>query len=424
MLDIILKQLLGLDYEILTDRVAFIQSKLPKISYASERLCQEEFHIPLHSLLFEKGIQPQTIEVFHHFNLPAFFKKPSMKEDLPFDLFAMAFYLVSRYEEYLPYKADKYGRFPAEESLAFQSGFLERPLVNLWVKKLGELLNQKFPEVRLRPPIYSFQPTYDIDFAWAFLNKGFVRTIGGLLRNLLRFEIEEMIQKGKVFLGLKEDPFFTFKYLDSLHEKYKLNPIYFFLLADWGEFDKNISPKNPAFQKLVLDLTRKYNFGIHPSFRSNAENQFVKIEKTRLEKIAGKPVFKSRQHFLKLAFPKTYRNLLEVGIKADYTMGYASQIGFRASIAHPYKWYDLQNEQITDLTIHPFAVMDVTLKQYLKIPPEKGLKKVQALIQNCKDVEGTFTTLWHNSSLSNEKDWHGWRKVYEDILNFALQTEK
>jgi hypothetical protein len=44
--------------------------------------------------------------------------------DLPFDPLAATFYLVSRYEEYLPFIPDEHGRFPAKQSFAFSNGFL------------------------------------------------------------------------------------------------------------------------------------------------------------------------------------------------------------------------------------------------------------------------------------------------------------
>ena len=127
----------------------------------------------------------------------------------------------------------------------------------------------------------------------------------------------------------------------------------------------------------------------------------------------------SRQHFLKLTFPNTYRHLIQVGIQSDYTMGYADNIGFRAGIATPFYWYDLENEAMTNLKIYPFQVMEVTLKEYLKLSPEEAIVYVKPLIEATKAVGGTFTTLWHNSTLSETEGYEGWRRVYEAILEEA-----
>ena len=43
--------------------------------------------------------------------LPVFFQTTS-DSDIPFDVFAASFFLVSRYEEYLEFQPDAHGRFP------------------------------------------------------------------------------------------------------------------------------------------------------------------------------------------------------------------------------------------------------------------------------------------------------------------------
>jgi hypothetical protein len=162
--------------------------------------------------------------------------------------------------------------------------------------------------------------------------------------------------------------------------------------------------------------------GIHPSFASNHQLEKIKIEKERLEKISGKKISYSRQHFLKLTFPHTYRNLLAVGITDDFTMGYADAIGFRAGICTPFRWYDLERETETHLTIHPFAVMDGTLNNYLKLSPTLAIEKTKEIINKVKQVNGKFIFIWHNETLSDWKEWKGWKNVYEEIIKAALPS--
>ncbi len=80
-------------------------------------------------LLFRIGIQEQSFHVEEFKELPTFYQTND-NSDLPFDPFAASFYLVSRYEEYLPYQPDQFGRFPAKASVAYQNGFLKKPVVN------------------------------------------------------------------------------------------------------------------------------------------------------------------------------------------------------------------------------------------------------------------------------------------------------
>ena len=90
-----------------------------------------------HSLLFEKGISEQQISVFDWENSKAFFKAHEQSA-LPFDPFATSFYLVSRYEEYLPHRTDLHDRYDVSESLAFQNDFLHQPVVNRWAMRSEE----------------------------------------------------------------------------------------------------------------------------------------------------------------------------------------------------------------------------------------------------------------------------------------------
>jgi len=398
------------------DAAFFAQADTPKINYSSRRLTPEEFFVPQHPFLTETTIQSQHLSLFQENGLPAFFAQKTPEADLSFDLFALSFYLLSRYEEYLPFPPDAHGRFPASESLAQRAGFLHQPLIDQWVLELKKLLLQKFPSLQFPNRQACFLPTYDVDQAWAYRHKAWWRTLGGLANALRRQDWYRLRERFRVlFLG-HSDPFFTFPYLDRLHERFGVAPIYFFLLGNHGPFDKNISPKKQAFRQLIQRLNQRYDLGIHPSYQSNTTPTLVQTEIRRLQQITQEPVTKSRQHFLQLRFPQTYRQLLAAGIKEDYTMGYADAVGFRASTAHPFFWYDLENETTTSLRIFPFQSMDVTLKQYLGLSPKAGLETLQQLWQATQQVHGTFITLWHNSSFAEAEGWSEWQQVYEKFL--------
>ena len=66
--------------------------------------------------------------------------------------------------------------------------------------------------------------------------------------------------------------------------------------------------------------------------------------------------------------------------------------------------------------IYPFQVMEVTLKEYLKLSPEAAKIHIQQLIATTKSVNGVFCSLWHNSSFSELEGWNDWENVYVDML--------
>ena len=117
--------------------------------------------------------------------------------------------------------------------------------------------------------------------------------------------------------------------------------------------------------------------------------------------------------------PETYRNLIDLDITDDYTMGFASQVGFRASICSAFNFYDLDMELETKLKIHPFAMMEGTLKYNMKVSPEDAMNKIKPLIDEVKKVNGDFMSLWHNDTLNDRKIWTGWKEVYEKMVQHA-----
>jgi hypothetical protein len=142
----------------------------------------------------------------------------------------------------------------------------------------------------------------------------------------------------------------------------------------------------------------------------------LKIEKKRLELIINTPITKSRQHYLRLNFPETYQNLVDLEIFEDYTMGYAQHFGFRASTCTPFYFYDIEYEIQTPLKLIPFAVMDVTLKDYLKYSNKKSFATIMQLADQVKKVNGTFITLNHNETFNKFGRFRGWKLMYEKTI--------
>ena len=417
---LIFNELLGAEFSFTTDKDEFEKFDGPKLNY-SEEAFGDELYIASRKLLFEKGIIEQDFKFIDFEGINVFFHTFKKKSVLPFDPFAASFYLLSRYEEYLPYMKDLYGRFDAAESIAFQQGFLHKPVVNIWVKKIKQIIQDKYPKFETNEPKYEFIPTIDIDAAYSYRLKGFLRTLGGYLKSLSKFNIAEIIERTKVLLGSIPDPFDTYEYQMEIQKAYELNPIYFILFADYGLNDKNIPTYHRSFQSLIKTLGDYADVGIHPSFTSNSVSGKLQKEIKNLSHVLNKEITKSRQHFLKLHLPETYRNLISMDITDEYTMGYASQVGFRASICSSFLFYELEMDVVTNLRIHPFAVMEGTLKDYLNIEAKDVMSHVKPLIDEVKAVNGTFISLWHNDSLSNKGRWIGWKNTYEEMIKYAVE---
>lgn len=415
----IFREILVCDFELTSIAADFSKSTLPKISYNDMPLGDELFFCASPLLTKHKvELVDLKLTTFGDQRVPFAVDKGV----LPFDVFAASFYFLSRYEEYLPFDADEHGRFPAEKSLQYQLDLLKNPIIDNWAIILKNILSKKFPALIFGKRKFHFLPTIDVDRAYHFRSSGFVKNTARIIKAAVNLNTEKIVDIIKTGLG-QNDPFDTYQYLATIHSQYQLQPIFFFLLAKHGhqEFDQNISPEDEAFKNLINEVSQVAQIGIHPSYASNIETKKISEELFSLQQITHKKIDASRQHFLKLHLPHTYLQLIKAGINHDYSMGYASQVGFRAGTCTPFFWYDLQLEKQAHLKIHPFAVMDVTLQQYLKLKPTQAMGKIDELLSNVKLVNGTFCSLWHNESLSESGRWKGWKSVYEEMLKNSME---
>ncbi|MDP4263658.1 MAG: polysaccharide deacetylase family protein [Bacteroidota bacterium] len=385
-----------------------------KVNYSEKKISDREIWIKPHDLLFEKGIKEQNIECFEINGNKAFFKTGG---DYPFDIFAASFYLLSRYEEYLPHTKDMYGRYAYENSLACKEGFLHLPLVNIWLRDFETLLKQKFPGLTTHRPPLTFLPTYDIDIAWSYKHKGWQRNLGGLFRSLVKGEWSLIKERISVLRGKQKDPFDAFGWMNHLHEQYKVKPYYFFLIPEKrGRYDKNIPPSCKAMQELIRDHVIRYPVGIHPSWKSGDDVLLLKKEIETLSTFTGSSVVSSRQHYVRFNLPDGYRRLIDTGIQFDFSMGYGSINGFRASVASPFYWYDLEKERQTGLMVFSFCQMDANSFYEQKLTAGQTLEEMRRYYNIVKSVNGYFIMLWHNSFLGTDRLYAGWRDIYEQFI--------
>ncbi|WP_369047926.1 polysaccharide deacetylase family protein [Tenacibaculum sp. UWU-22] len=395
----------------------FVAHNGPKMSYTKVPL-GAEFFVKSHDLLFEQGVNNLEI-IMNQWDEVSCFFSTGAKSAIPFDIFAASFYLITRYEEYLPQVKDQHNRFTAAESLAYKHNFLEKPVIDIWAYKLLDALKEKFPDYPYKSRKYSFISTIDVDNAYAYKYKNFVRTVGGFLNDLYQLQIVNIWNRFSIVFRIKKDPYYTFDKIIDLKKKYNVKTIFFFLVGDYTTYDTNISTAKNKIKLLIKDMVDYARVGLHPSYFTMNDAQLLKKEKQRLEAIVNMPVTQSRQHYLRFTLPETYQNLIDLEIMEDYSMGYAGQVGFRASTCTPFYFYNLDFEIQTPLKIFPFALMDTTLNDYLNLTPKQSLGKIRDLKNQVKQVNGTFITLFHNESLSNYQRWKGWQRLYESMLKIA-----
>ena len=415
--DLMLRQLLGLEFDLTTSEEQFVAFEGYKMHYGTQRIDDEPF-VKADELLFERHIHEQSFRTVGFEGTVAPYAVFGNGNLMPFDVFAASFFLVSRYEEYLSQVRDQYGRFRAESTWMFENDMLQKPLVNIWALALGKRLQAVYPDLPIKNPKFTFVPTYDIDAAWSYKHKGVYRTVGGFLKDLASGDRERIRERHQVLRGKRKDPFDSFDFQFELQKAFKLKPIYFILCGNYDTNDKNISLRKEAFRNLIKHLGDYADVGIHPSFSSYLDIDKMRTEISNLSEVLHRPLTKSRQHFLRMNLPRSYQKLIELDISDDYTMGFASQAGFRAGIADTFRFYDLENDMVTNLRVHPFALMAGTMRDYLNLDVETSLALAKQLVDEVKAVGGTFIYLTHNETLGGEKRWVGWPEMYRQLLTY------
>lgn len=410
---LVLEKVCGLEYCIVHQKED-LKGADQILNYSGERI-ESSFQIHPYGLLSEKDYRKFDISFDYggEEKLKLFLTE---FDHLGFDIFSASFFLASRMEEYWKHDVDEHGRYISANSIMSKLGVLHLPLINIWGRVLLSKFSNFFNIEHQLPNQFKIINTIDVDNAWAFNNKGIVRSVGGVGKAALKGAFSEVKNRVETTILGKEDPYDTYDYINEITKEKKVESIYFFLLGDRAEFDKNVSHKHPELIQLIQKVNKVNKVGIHPSYQSFLKSAIQEKEKKRLEKITGSSVVLARKHFLKLTIPETYRIYNEIGITEDYTMGYADNVGFRAGICTPFTFFDLIEDKELPIVIHPFAYMDGSLNQYLGFSIEESLQKIRQLKAEVKAVNGQFIGIWHNETLNDEGIWQGWKAVYEEAL--------
>jgi len=403
----VLTRILGISIDFTTKIETFIAHNEVKMSYVKQPL-GDEFSVRSHDLLFEQGIGEVEFSIQKWDNTPCFFPTGE-KSSIPYDIFAASFYMLSRYEEYLPYVKDEHGRYTAEESLAFKNDFLTTPVVDIWAHKFLEIILERFPDVVSEKRVFEYKPIINIPVAYAYKKRGILRTLGGFATDIVRLKFSRFIERFAVLLGMRDDPFDNFETFIALHKKYQSKAYYFFQIGDYATNDHNISIYKNVFVRLIKNVSDYSKVGLLASYASFSEIKKLKIEKKRLTTTINKPVKRVRQHFNMLNVPQFYRALINLEFTEDYSMGYRDTIGFRAGTCSPFYFYDIGMEIQTPLKVNPFCM------QYTgDIESEIFPNEIMKMATEVQKVNGTFVAVFHNVVLS-ERNME-WKELYVNLL--------
>ncbi|WP_405200464.1 polysaccharide deacetylase family protein [Christiangramia sp. LLG6405-1] len=402
--------ILGIPINFTSKIEEFIAHDGPKLSYGKQAL-GNEFFIQNVDLLLEQGFSEIEIKVQPWDDTIGFFALAE-SSDLPFDIFAASFYLLSRYEEYLPHVKDEFGRFPASESIAFQENFLHKPIVDIWAYKFQEILMERFPQLEHKKRAYHNNTIITSENTFIFKNKGFLRSFVGLLSDLVQFNIGKVIDRLQVWIRIKSDPNDTFEDLISIIREDKIETLFMFQLSDFSRHDRNISHNRIPHRAVIKSVADYSKVGLLMGYYAMEDIKNLRKEKLRLEDIVHSSVEHAMNHQYNLRLPDQYNNLIELEINNDYSMGYPDKLGFRAGTCTSYLFYDINMEVTTPLKVHPYAFNSNVVAKMTRNKLNEDLRRI---ILETKEVQGTLRSVFSNHDFSQYSDSNSYFSVLNQI---------
>jgi peptidoglycan/xylan/chitin deacetylase (PgdA/CDA1 family) len=332
------------------------------------------------------------------------------------DLVKATLFMLTRIEETGARERDRYERFPASSSLAMRAGFLDRPIVDeygMLIRAWARALVQEWEPRGRRPAV---RLTHDVDYAWRVEStfSSLREIVGDVLK---RRNIRKAVENGCALLA---DPWLAA--LDGLSTTATVagtRATFFVMAASSTRWDSGYPPEDPRVKRRLRRFAEAgHEIGLHASYLAAVDGGLLRAERERLERVVGARCTSVRNHYLRFWAPDTWRRQEGAGLKVDSTLGYADHEGFRAGTCHPYRPFDLERNRVLDVEERPLIVMDGTLRQYRRLLPRDAEDRIRQLADRCAAVEGDFTILWHNTSMTG--GWSEWGQLYDRVVRALL----
>lgn len=345
------------------------------------------------------------------------------------DIIASSFFMVSRYEEVVQDVKDEHDRFPAAASLAFQEGFLDRPIVNEYIELLWRWVQGLAPSLRRRslwPQNRDFAVclTHDVDRFRKYLDASAALAMAraAFSRGHIRSGLRTATDYLGICLDLRKDPLDTFDYMLDLEQRLGFRSSFYFMTGGSSAFDNRYSVEDRGIVNLMRKIeARGCEVGLHPSYDSYSRLELIASEKATLDGVVANRTYGCRQHYLRWSTPDTWRAQETAGLLYDSTLGFADHIGFRCGFCLPFRPFDIMENRTLDIWELPLTVQEGTLRgaPYQNINPEEAYQQSVELIQAARQCHGVFVLLWHNSSFDPSDAWAGWKELYETLMRYV-----
>ncbi len=449
-IDVLFGKFLGLDYRIKTeDRSNILISldgvksiilpdilfKCPEEKWLTlDSLPEQPLHIwDAHSLGLNCRLTSYQIPIiygYHNEKSSPFLKiKDTGSIKLPIDILGSAFFMLTRYEEIANRKRDSYNRFQAQSSIAYQEGFLDRPIVNEYLEILWSCLSHLWQGLKRVPRKYNLFLSHDVDIPLISNKATFSQYIKGCVGDLIKRKSFSLAKKRLIARidskhgKYDRDPFNTFEFMMNISERKGVKSTFNFMcVVEDLEIKLRYDLENQWIQNLISTINlRGHKIGFHPNLNTyknikKTSAEFTKLHSMCLKLGISQKKWGGRQHRLQWENPVTWQIWNDLGLDYDSTLTFAEKPGFRCGVCYEYPVFNLLKRDRLKLNERPLIVMEGSLFSYMKVNLTTAYNLILALSQKCKMFDGDFSFLCHNSQLLSPKQQSWYKRVMDQII--------
>ena len=335
----------------------------------------------------------------------------------------IAFLLSGASEKNVPY--DAFDRQLYKNSILYKVIDCQIPYVDILREIYLKNITKSFANELISSPWKNNQFAsflcHDVD---GFLKyRSLLKSLPKILLKPQKFKLRELLASKKDFTT---DPYFKgIKYLCTKSKENNLKSNFYFITRNQHKLDNlyNLNSKEISFAKEII---KNFNFDteMHGAYQSHKIFDFFQQDCATFEEFFLKKPLGVRQHYLSYHLDFTGDIHEKNNFLYDSSIAFPDMIGFRRATCLPYFPYNFLTNMTSSVLQIPLTIMDVTLKNYLKLSPQESINKCSELLNTVANCHGVFTFLWHPGNCSDE--WNSWlEQVYEPMLKkiqFANST--
>ena len=346
--------------------------------------------------------------------------------------------LVLRREEYEQQHRDQWGCWEFSFSESFRRGALWEPEVDRWLAARRRELSRQVELEPLWPDGRAFAlcMSHDVDLlSRVSTARQVLRSVRTSLTDEPKTVRERLVRAARpgvrvarsLYNGISTAPVAdTLERSVELERERGVTASYFFTVYPGGDASRfdclyryEDACRFRGERVRVRDVVRTlrdegFDVGLHGSYNSALAPGMLARERATLEAALDADVTTTRQHFLHWDVRTTPHEQAQAGLRADSSLGFNRNLGYRAGTSLPFRFYDVEREERLDLLELPLLVHDGALLRpdALELDVPLAREAIRQFIDTAAETNGVATLIFHPNNLE--------RDDYLELFRFAL----